>query len=204
MTHAGEYVLTDNAYAHLLDQLAKHNFEQVTPELRENILAFYRDPSAPIATKRNPQGWQKTQDEIERLKAFVPSETPASPTFRRQFKSFSWESSTQSSPCTIVFPPQPSQVRQQLNESSGVKFMRRDAHLKGGLFSWQMIWIKTDSKAISLDSRRTVRSVRPKERPNRPEPVSRTQQNQQNQQKKGGQGQNEEDENQGQGQRRAS
>jgi hypothetical protein len=76
-THAGEYVLTDNAYAHLLDQLAKHNFEQVTPELRENILAFYGDPNAPLATKRNIAAWEKTQDEIQRLKAFVPPQTPA-------------------------------------------------------------------------------------------------------------------------------
>src|SRR5579864_435819 len=43
-THEGEYVLTDKAYAHLLDQLAQHNFEQVTPDLRDNILAFYSDP----------------------------------------------------------------------------------------------------------------------------------------------------------------
>ena len=77
MTHAGEYILTDNAYAHLLDQLAKHNFDQVTPELRQNILAFYGDPSAPIATKRNTTAWEKTQEEVERLKAVVPSPTPA-------------------------------------------------------------------------------------------------------------------------------
>src|SRR5438477_10369899 len=35
VTHAGEYTLTDKAYAHLLDQLAKHNFEQVSPELKQ-------------------------------------------------------------------------------------------------------------------------------------------------------------------------
>src|SRR5438477_3757410 len=67
MTHAGEYVLTDNAYAHLLDELNKHNFDQVTPELRRNILAFYGDPAAPIATKRNTAAWEKTQDEVRRL-----------------------------------------------------------------------------------------------------------------------------------------
>jgi hypothetical protein len=77
MTHAGEYVLTDNSYAHLLDQLAQQNFDHVTPELRENILAFYSDPNAPIATKKKSGAWQKTQDEVERLKAFNPSETPA-------------------------------------------------------------------------------------------------------------------------------
>jgi Zinc dependent phospholipase C len=75
-THAGEYVLTDDAYAHLLDQLAEQNFDRITPELRDNILAFYSDPSAPIATKRKSAAWQKTQDEVERLKAFVPSEPP--------------------------------------------------------------------------------------------------------------------------------
>ena len=77
MTQAGEYILTDKAYAHLLDQLTKNDFGQVTPELRENILAFYADPNAPIATKRNPGQWQKTQDEVERLRAFAPTSVPS-------------------------------------------------------------------------------------------------------------------------------
>ena len=77
LTHAGEYVLTDKAYAHLLDQLAQHDFVQVTPELRENILAFYSDPGAPIATKKKASAWQKTQDQVDRLKAFTPQRTPA-------------------------------------------------------------------------------------------------------------------------------
>ena len=77
MTHTGEYVLTDNAYAHLLDQLAQKNFEHVDPDLRQNILAFYSDPSAPNATKKKSAAWQKTQDEVAKLKVFVPSETPA-------------------------------------------------------------------------------------------------------------------------------
>ncbi len=77
MTHAGEYVLTDNAYAHLLDQLAQHNFDHVTPELRQNILTFYSDPNAPNATKKKSAAWQKTQDEVAKLKAFVPTETPS-------------------------------------------------------------------------------------------------------------------------------
>jgi Zinc dependent phospholipase C len=67
-TRAGEYRLTDNAYARLLDQLAQHNFDQITPELRANILAFYGDPGAPIATKKKPEAWQKTQDELQRLR----------------------------------------------------------------------------------------------------------------------------------------
>ncbi len=77
MTHAGEYILTDKSYAHLLDQLAQHNFEKITPDLRENILAFYDDPNAPIATKRNAAAWGKTLDEVQRLKAFALPQTHA-------------------------------------------------------------------------------------------------------------------------------
>jgi len=68
-TRAGEYKFTDDTYARLLDQLAGHNFDQITPELRANILAFYSDPNAPIATKKKPAAWQKTQDELARLRA---------------------------------------------------------------------------------------------------------------------------------------
>lgn len=74
--HTGEYVLSDHAYAHLLDQLAEHNFDQVPPELRENILTFYSG-SNNTATKRNPADWQKTQNEVERLRALVSPSPPS-------------------------------------------------------------------------------------------------------------------------------
>jgi hypothetical protein len=68
-TLAGEYVLADAAYAQLLDKLAQHNFDQITPELKSNILAFYSNPQASPSTKRKPAAWQKTQDELQLLKA---------------------------------------------------------------------------------------------------------------------------------------
>ncbi len=74
-TRAGEYALTDKAYAHLLDQLAGRNFDQITPELRTNILNFYSDPGAPIATKKKPADWKKTLDELEKLGA-LPDSAP--------------------------------------------------------------------------------------------------------------------------------
>jgi hypothetical protein len=74
-TRAGEYGLTDKAYAHLLNQLAGHNFDRVSPELRANILAFYSDPNAPIATKKKPADWQKTQTELEKLRT-LPNPPP--------------------------------------------------------------------------------------------------------------------------------
>ena len=75
-TRAGEYALTDKAYAHLLDQLAQHNFDQIAPDLRSNLLAFYSNPNAPLATKKNPKEWQKTQEELEKLRA-LPDSSPA-------------------------------------------------------------------------------------------------------------------------------
>jgi len=67
-TKAGEYRLTDDSYAKLLDQLAQNHFHQLTPELKNNILTFYDDPNAPISTKRNKKNWKKTQDELSQLK----------------------------------------------------------------------------------------------------------------------------------------
>jgi hypothetical protein len=77
MTHAGEYPLSDKAYARLLDYLSRDDFRELTPDLRENILTYYRDENAPIATKKKAAAWEKTREELERLKSVTPSEAPA-------------------------------------------------------------------------------------------------------------------------------
>jgi hypothetical protein len=84
-TRAGEYALTDKTYAHLLDQLAKRNFDKITAELRTNILTFYADPSAPIHTKKNSKAWEKTQAEVEKLRA-LPEPVPLEPKAISQMK----------------------------------------------------------------------------------------------------------------------
>jgi hypothetical protein len=76
VTRAGDYRMTDDAYARLLDQLAKNNFVQVTSELRNNILSFYAEPNAPVATKRKPEAWDKTKDELARLREVKPDAEP--------------------------------------------------------------------------------------------------------------------------------
>jgi len=73
-TRAGEYVLTDKTYARLLDELAKRHFARLTPDLRTDILAFYSDLNAPIATKHDRRQWERTMAELDQLKA-----TPAAP-----------------------------------------------------------------------------------------------------------------------------
>jgi hypothetical protein len=67
---------------HLLDRLAKSNFDKIDPALRANILAFYGDPAAPLAPKKNSAAWRKMQDQLDRLRSLPDparvgnSETP--------------------------------------------------------------------------------------------------------------------------------
>jgi len=75
-THPAEYVLADKTYERLLDQLAKRNFEHVTPELRENILSYYANLNAPIHTKKNKKAWERTVAELEKLKATPAPQGP--------------------------------------------------------------------------------------------------------------------------------
>ena len=79
-TRAGEYALTDNTYAHLIDQLASKSSDPIDPALRENLLQFYADPNAPVATRKNAKAWRQLQDQLQQLKqrAAAPPERPPS------------------------------------------------------------------------------------------------------------------------------
>ena len=79
-TQAGEYVLSDKTFARLVDELSiKKADAPLSPEIRDNLLKFYADPNAPIATKKKPKEWQKLQKELEALKqtAVAPPPQPA-------------------------------------------------------------------------------------------------------------------------------
>lgn len=67
-THAAEYSLADDTYAHLLFDLDKNQFAQLTPDLRSNILAYYSDRNAPYHNKQNHQKWQQIEQALDRLK----------------------------------------------------------------------------------------------------------------------------------------
>jgi hypothetical protein len=69
----GEYSLADDTYAHLLNDLAKSDFTQMTPEVQANILKFYEDGKPPVTIKKNKDSLQKVQDELEKLKAHSPA-----------------------------------------------------------------------------------------------------------------------------------
>ena len=70
-TRAGEYRLTDAAYAKLLDKLANAKFAQMQEPLRQNILLFYADPAAVGSAKRKNGEWSKTLSNIQLLKAMT-------------------------------------------------------------------------------------------------------------------------------------
>jgi hypothetical protein len=71
-TKAAEYSLTDDTYAKLLAQLSNRKFDLTSPELRDNILDFYSDLSAPIETKKERDDWESVLSELEQLKSITP------------------------------------------------------------------------------------------------------------------------------------
>ena len=67
-TSAGEYSLADQTYAKLLAQLAAGKFDLATSDLRHNILAFYADLRAPVATKKDTVLWQNVLTNLDQLR----------------------------------------------------------------------------------------------------------------------------------------
>ena len=76
-TVAAEYSLTDDTYAKLLGQLADRKFDLTTAELRDDILHFYSDLSAPIETKKDEAHWQSVLTSLDQLKLVAPLPTLA-------------------------------------------------------------------------------------------------------------------------------
>jgi hypothetical protein len=76
-TTAAEYPLTDDTYAKLLTQLTGRKFDLTTPELRDDILHFYSDLSAPNETKKDAAHWQSVLTSLDQLKLMNPLPTLA-------------------------------------------------------------------------------------------------------------------------------
>jgi hypothetical protein len=75
-TAPAEYSLADQTYAHLLDNLKKQNFLDLTPQLQDNILAFYSHPNAPLRTKENKKAWEQTENDLQDLKNWKQTQSP--------------------------------------------------------------------------------------------------------------------------------
>ncbi len=71
-TRPGKYKGADEAYAKLVGKLADRQFAGVSPELRRNILDFYKDPKPLTSTKATSKeiaSWTKLVSQIDQLKA---------------------------------------------------------------------------------------------------------------------------------------
>ncbi len=64
---AGEYVLSDQTFARLIDELGKNGLDHVPPDLRADILAFYSHGPPPLRTRRARKQWCKTVDGLWKL-----------------------------------------------------------------------------------------------------------------------------------------
>ena len=68
---AGKYLGADQAYDQLLGKLADRKFAGVSPELRANILDYYKDRKAPPTppAKKAAAEWAKLQGQLDQLQA---------------------------------------------------------------------------------------------------------------------------------------
>ncbi len=73
MTKAAEYSLTDETYEKLLGQLTEKKFALTSPDLRENILNFFSDLSAPLEIKKDAARWQSVLLDLDQLKLTTPT-----------------------------------------------------------------------------------------------------------------------------------
>jgi len=75
----GKYKGADQAYAKLVGKLAEKQFADISPDLRGNILAYYKDPTPSIPANRSEKEKAeslKLLDQLNQLKA-VPDALPA-------------------------------------------------------------------------------------------------------------------------------
>ncbi len=63
----GGYPLTDKTYARLLARVTKVPADAIPAGLKQDIIAYYADPAAPISTKKKPNEWAAVQKQLQVL-----------------------------------------------------------------------------------------------------------------------------------------
>ncbi len=63
----GGYLLTDKTYAQLLARITKVPTQPIPAGLKQDIVAYYADPAAPISTKKKPKEWAAVQEQLQVL-----------------------------------------------------------------------------------------------------------------------------------------
>ncbi len=76
---AGDYALTDDTYAKLVGRLTSDPNRTIPDGLRENILEYYGDLSAPISTKKHPREWKRLTSELQVMAGMKSTAARATP-----------------------------------------------------------------------------------------------------------------------------
>ncbi len=79
------YPLTDSTYATLAHRLAARPGQPIPSGVRDDVLAYYSDPSLPFATKQDPGAWAVLQTDLATLRG-MPTRTEPEPypTYRKE------------------------------------------------------------------------------------------------------------------------
>jgi hypothetical protein len=67
----GAYPLTDQTYASLLNDITRLPHPDISAALKQNILDYYADPSAPITTRKNAKEWRRVQNDLALLQSLT-------------------------------------------------------------------------------------------------------------------------------------
>lgn len=68
-----EYPLADKTYDELLLKLQKQGYKNITPQLQQNIIAYYQNSSLASGDDRYREDWQKTTAALEVIKHLKPA-----------------------------------------------------------------------------------------------------------------------------------
>jgi hypothetical protein len=72
----GGYPLTDSTYADLLHRITSRPDQPIPPGIKQDIEAYYADPSLPITTKKDPEVWNQVQADLAILEKMPTSTEP--------------------------------------------------------------------------------------------------------------------------------
>ncbi|CAN5530966.1 hypothetical protein BH10ACI4_BH10ACI4_32040 [soil metagenome] len=72
----GGYPLTDSTYAKLLHLIVAQPTVAIPPAIKEDVIAYYADPNAPITTKSNPAQWTIVQADLVLLQTIPTTNEP--------------------------------------------------------------------------------------------------------------------------------
>lgn len=78
-TPAAEYPLADKTYARLVNELSNHGFTAAPAALRTDVLHFYVDLNAPIATRKDKKAWRQLLEQLSNLSRQNPGPGVVSP-----------------------------------------------------------------------------------------------------------------------------